>query len=106
LGTFLRYGFESELGDDLASSVRTALGHYSDRVRSGETLEAPPEFLPAAVAPADAYRLDLSLDPDVEAAFEQEAARQGVDVATLVSHSLHTYLADLDMFAAPAARTS
>jgi hypothetical protein len=106
LGTFLRFGIESELGADLASSVRTALGHYSDKVRSGEALQAPPRFLSEPPAPADSYRLDLSLDPELEATLEREAARHGVDVATLVNHSLHAYLADLDLLAAPAARTS
>lgn len=106
LGTFLRFGIESELGADLATSVRAALGHYSDKLHSGETLE-PPRFLPDPGGSADAYRLDLLLDPDVEAALEREAARQGVDVATLVNHSLHAYLADLDLLSgAAAARTS
>lgn len=106
LGTFLRFGYESELGDDLASSVRTALGHYSDKLRSGEALAPPPRFLSEAAAPTDGYRLDLSLDPDIEAALEREAARQGVDVATLVNHSLHIYLADLDLLSKQVARTS
>jgi hypothetical protein len=106
LGTFLRFGYESELGVDLASSVRTALGHYSDKLRSGEALAPPPRFLSEAAAPTDGYRLDLSLDPDIEAALEREAARHGIDVATLVNHSLHAYLADLDPLVSTTVQTS
>ena len=98
LGTFLRFGIESELGADLASSVRAAIGHYSDKVRSGEAPQAP-RFLAGPVVPTDAYGLELTIDADLEAALEREAARQGVDVATLVNHSLHIYLADLDFLA-------
>lgn len=106
LGTFLRFGIESELGADLASSVRVALCHYSDKVRSGKEVEPPPRFLSGRVEPDNGYRLDLALDPEVEVALEREAARQGIDVPTLVNHSLHVYLADLDLLAAPAARAS
>lgn len=106
LGTFLRFGIESELGADLASSVRTALGHYSDKVHSGQATEGPPRFLAGPEDPDNGYRLDLALDPEVEAALEREAARQGIDVSTLVNHSLHAYLADLDLLVAPAASAS
>jgi hypothetical protein len=101
LGTFTRSGMESELGSDLAATVRAALSHYTAKLQAGRTPLAPPSFLrPENGAEGDA--LELSVDPEVEAVLEREATRQGVGVDALAAHSVLVYLAELDFINAPA----
>lgn len=99
--TFARNGAESELGPDLAETVRTALSHYSDKLRSGRPPLPPPRFVVGAKRKDGVEALELSIAPEVERALKREAALQGVDLDTLADHSVLVYLAELDFLGAP-----
>jgi hypothetical protein len=101
LGTFTRSGMESELGSDLAATVRAALSHYTAKLQAGRAPLGPPAFLASAKG-AEGDALDLSVDPEVEAVLAREATRQGVGVDALAAHSVLVYLAELDFINAPA----
>lgn len=102
LGTFTRNGAEAELGPDLAAIVRTALSHYSERLRSGRPPVAAPRFVVAEdLQRAPEACLDLAVAPEVEGVLRDEAARQGIDLDTLASHTVFVYLAELDFLGTP-----
>jgi predicted HicB family RNase H-like nuclease len=96
LCTFTRTGAEAELGPDLAATVRAALCDYSRKLRSGREPIAPPQFR-ASVGLGKSAELELAVDPDVEAALEREATRQGIALDALATHSVLVYLAELDL---------
>jgi hypothetical protein len=98
LGTFARTGIEAELGSDVASAVQAALCHYSGKLQAGRPPIAPPQFL-STVSSGEAF--ELPVEPEVEEAFEREAARLGTDVGALAAHSVLVYLAELDFLRAP-----
>jgi hypothetical protein len=97
LRTFTRTGVEAELGPDLAAAVRAALRDYTRKLRSGPAPVAPPRFRASAGQGGQAELLELAVDPSVEAALEREAARQGIDLDALATHSVLVYLAELDL---------
>ena len=101
LCTFASNGAESELGPDLAKTVRAALSHYSDKLRSGRPPVPPPRFVIGTERKHEAKTLDLVVAPEVERALRREAARQGVDLDLLADHSVLLYLAELDFLGAP-----
>jgi hypothetical protein len=104
LCTFTRSGAEAELGPDLATTVRTALNHYSDKLRSGRPPVCPPRFIAAGGyerAPEE-ETLDLEVAPEVEAVLRAEARRQEIDLDTLAAHTVLVYLAELDFLGTPA----
>lgn len=104
LCTFTRVGLESELGPDLAAAVRTALCHYAAKLGSARPPIALPPFIASRRRREGEETLELSVSPDVEATLEGEAARQGIDLDLLVTHSMLVYLAELHFLAAPARR--
>ncbi len=104
LCTFTRSGAEAEFGPDLVATVRAALGHYSDKLRSGRRPVAPPRFIlsedyDCERAPGSA--LDLAVAPEVERVIRAEAVRQGIDLDTFAGHTVLVYLAELDFLGAP-----
>ena len=102
LCTFTRSGAEAELGPELAATVRMALGHYSDKLRSGRPPVAPPRFIASEGRErASEEALELSVAPEVEGVLRAEAVRQGIDLDTLAGHSVLVYLAELDFLGAP-----
>ncbi len=102
LCTFTRSGAEAELGADLAATVRTALSHYSERLRSGRPPVAPPRFVVSEDHEvASEACLDLAVAPEVEGVLRAEAARQGIDLDTLARHTVFVYLAELDFLGTP-----
>jgi hypothetical protein len=102
LCTFTRVGLESELGSDLAAAVRTALCHYTAKLGSGRPPIALPHFVLSSGRRKGERPIELSVSPDVEATLKSEAARQGIDLDLLVTHSVLVYLAELHFLAAPA----
>jgi hypothetical protein len=102
LCTFTRVGLESELGPDLATAVSTALCHYAAKLGSGRPPIALPPFLASRRLRKVEETLELSVPADVEATLVGEAARQGVDLDLLVTHSMLVYLAELHFLAARA----
>lgn len=103
LCTFTRVGIESELGSDLSAAVLAALRHYSDKLRSGRPPVEPPHFIVSGEE-EEGEVVELALAPDVEEVLVGEAARQGIDLDALATHSLHVYLAELDFLAAASIR--
>jgi hypothetical protein len=101
LCTFTRTGIESELGSDLSAAVLAALRHYSEELRSGHPPVEPPRFIVSDEAREDGEVLELALAPEIEEVLRGEAARQGIDLEALATHSLHVYLAELDLLAGP-----
>jgi hypothetical protein len=99
LGTLARSGIEAFLGGDIAAGVQAALGHYAgsgarDELAPGRrALPCPPEHPPSRVG----AELELTLDPEVEAALERGARESGgMSTSQVVAHAVLAYLADLD----------
>jgi len=105
LGTFACTGIEAFLGRDIAAGVQAALRHYTRRSRvdaRGARVLAPLSEPALAGSGAD---LELSVDPEVEAALEREAsASGGMSVDQVVAHAVLVYLADLDRASGPGSR--
>jgi hypothetical protein len=102
LSTFTRTQTESELGHDLPAAVGTALLYYADKLRSGRPPLLPPRFIASNRRPEDGEAVEVNLSPDVEEMLVGEAARQGIDLNALATHSLLVYLAELDFLGASA----
>jgi hypothetical protein len=82
------------LGSDLALGVREALANYRRQLDS----ESPPPPVPrfAVDAMQRVKDFDLALDEETWEGLEREAARQGVTVSELATHSVLVYLAEID----------
>lgn len=99
LGPLARSGIEAFLGGDIAVGVRAALGHYA---ASGACDELAPggRALPCLLEHPSfrvGAELELTLDPEVEAALERGARESGgVSTSQVVAHAVLAYLADLD----------
>lgn len=96
LGTFACTGIEAFVGRDIAAGVQAALRHYTGR---DELDRGPDEFprLPEYPLCRSGAELELSVDPEIEAALEREARNSGgVSMDQLVAHAVLAYLADLD----------
>jgi hypothetical protein len=63
----------------------------------------PPSSLSSTPRESD-VAIELTLDAQTEALFEQEAARQGTTVSQLAAHSVLVYLAELDFLGVPSPR--
>jgi hypothetical protein len=98
LGEFACSGLEEHFCSDLAGGVRRALIHYAYKVRVGRRPVAPPRFL--GDQPPPKVEFELKLDPETEAALEQEALRQRVSLARLAAHAVLAYLAELEFLGA------
>jgi hypothetical protein len=96
LGKFACSGIEAHLGDDIPAGVRTALCHYTRKLKAGRRPVAPPRFLDAQEAPEEQIAFDLAVDPETEAVLEQEALRQRTTLTRLASHTVLVYLAELE----------
>ena len=97
LGTFACFCIEARFGPDPAPTVQAALRHYTRRLKSAK----PPLPLPAFSRPNSApdgsgAEFDLAVEPEVQAALEEEAQAQAVRVEQLIAHAVFVYLADLD----------
>lgn len=105
LNTFARSGIEARSGCDLVAGVQAALREYARCLRSGRKVPEFPRFLresPMTPMTRSEVNLELSVDPEIEEALEQEAREsQGVSVEQLAGHAVLVYLADLDRAAAP-----
>lgn len=98
LGTFACLSIEARFGPDAAAGVEAALRHYTRRLRSGRAPIAVPAFC-RAQAPTGASAsatFDLDVGPEIEAALEAEAGRQGIPIDLLLAHAVFVYLAALD----------
>ncbi len=87
-------GESGEGAEHLDTRAERALRAYlgdKEAQRSGWSV---PAF--AGREPAERVELQLSLDEDLWAALEAEAAEQGVSVDVLVSHALLYYVAEAD----------
>jgi hypothetical protein len=98
LGKLACSGLEEHFCADLAGGARRALVHYAYKLRVGRPPVAPPRFL--GDAPPPAVEFELKLDPETEAALEQEALRQRVSSARLAAHAVLAYLAELEFLGA------
>lgn len=96
LGKFACSGIEAHLGDDIPAAVRTALLHYTRKLKAGRRPVAPPRFLDAQEAPEAEVSFDLAVDPETEAVLEREALRQRTTMTRLASHTVLVYLAELE----------
>jgi hypothetical protein len=101
LGKLACSGIKTHLGDDIAAATRTALFHYTHKLKSGRRPLAPPAFLANAVPREPAIAFDLAVDPETEAMLEREALRQRTTTSRLAAHTVLVYLAELDFLAAP-----
>jgi hypothetical protein len=101
LCTFTRTQAETALGPDLPAAVSTALLYYADKLRSGWAPLSPPRFIASDRRRADGEAVEINLAPAVEETLVGEAARHGIDLDALATHSLLVYLAELDFLGAP-----
>lgn len=94
LGTFARAGIASHLGTDIQAGVNTALAHYMRGLESGRAPLGLPPFYRDQALSGDAEV--VTVDPDTRELLEREAERQGTTVDRLATHSVLSYLAELD----------
>jgi len=100
LGTFARRGIESQLGSDVRAAVHAALCHYSSSLAAGRPPVAPPRFIAELEGDgAPKETMNLTVEPEVEASLRREAARCGIGIDQIASHSVLVYLAELDFLA-------
>jgi hypothetical protein len=105
LGKFACSGLEAHLGDDIPAGVRTALFHYTSKLRTGRQPVSFPRFLADGGPQEVEVAFDLIVDAETEAMLEREALRQRTTTGQLVAHSVLVYLAELEMVgAAPQGR--
>jgi hypothetical protein len=98
LGKLACYGLEEHFCADVPGGVRRALVHYAYKLRVGRRPIAPPRFLDEEPPPQAEF--ELRLDPETEAALEQEALRQRLSLSRLASHAVLVYLAELEFLGA------
>ena len=96
LGKFACKGIETHLGGDIPDGTRKALFHYARKLKAGRRPMAPPRFLSDQAPPQGGIAFDLTIDPETEAALEQEALRQRTTVERLAAHTVLVYLAELE----------
>ncbi len=96
LGQFACSGIETHLGADIPAGVRTALFHYTGKLKTGRRPVSFPHFL-AENGQQDAHvAFELAVDAETEAMLEREAVRQRTTTSQLVAHSVLVYLAELE----------
>jgi hypothetical protein len=100
LGKFACSGIETHLGEDIPAGVRTALFHYTGKLRTGRRPISFPRFLAASPQEEPELAFDLIVDAETEAMLEREALRQRTTTGQLVAHSVLVYLAELEMIGA------
>lgn len=98
LGTFACSGIKALQGGDVAAVVEAALCHYT---RGKGSSSRRPKMLPSFLAePSVGHpgtNLELSVDPEIQAALEREARESdGVSIEQIATHAVLVYLADLD----------
>jgi hypothetical protein len=98
LGELACSGLEDHFCVDLPGGTRRALIHYAYKLRVGRRPVAPPRFLGDPAPPK--VEFELKLDPETEAALEQEALRQRVSPGRLAAHAVLAYLAELEFLGA------
>jgi len=89
-------GVEAHLGSDLAIGVREALANYRRQLASDTPPPTIPRFAAGALPAQPVKDIDLPLDVETWEALEREAARQGITVSQLATHSVLVYLAEID----------
>jgi hypothetical protein len=99
LGTFACSGIKALLGVDTAAGVQAALRHYTQTRGSAERrAEAFPRFLDESSMALSGADLELTVDPEIQAALEREARESdGVSVEQIAAHAVLLYLAELDV---------
>lgn len=106
LGTFACNGIEACLDTDIATGVRAALSHFTQRLESGRTpVDLPRAPLEPLIA-EPAMAVDLDLDESTWQLLQREARRQGSTVSQLAAHSVLVYLAELDRLTPPNSTTA
>lgn len=96
LGQFACSGIETHLGDDIPAGVRTALFHYTGKLKTGRRPISFPTFLADRGPQEPHFAFDLPVDAETEAMLEREALRQRTTTSQLVAHSVLVYLAELE----------
>lgn len=96
LSTFACNGIETHLGGDLPVGVRTALFHYTQKLKAGRRPTPFPRFLATRTPRAAEVVLELTVDAETRALLEREALRQRTTVSQLVTHAVFVYLAELE----------
>lgn len=102
LGPFACSGIEAHLGGDIPAGVRTALFHYTGKLKTGRRPVSFPRFLAAGAGAQEEPKVsfDLIVDAETEAMLEREALRQRTTTSRLVAHSVLVYLAELEVIGA------
>jgi hypothetical protein len=100
LGTFACAGIEAHLGADIEAAVHTALTHYTHGLKAGRAPLGLPPFYCEGAGSGNDVALDLTVDRDSRELLEREAERQGATVSQLATHSVLSYLAELDFIEA------
>ncbi|MFP5388241.1 MAG: hypothetical protein ACLGG5_02940 [Thermoleophilia bacterium] len=80
--------------------MSTALLYYADKLRSGRPPLPPPRFIASGRRQEDGEAVEIDLAPAVEEMLVGEAARHGIGLDALATHSLLVYLAELDFLGA------
>jgi len=96
LGQFACTGIETHIGDDIPAGVRKALFHYAAKLKAGRSPIAVPRFLSEQDPTEAAVAFELIVDAETEAMLEREARRQQTTTTRLVSHTVLTYLAEIE----------
>jgi len=97
LGTFASSGIKAHMGPDIEAAVRTALLHYTQKLKDGRAPIAMPRFLRDQVTPQSAEAVfELTVDCECQELLEREATRQGTSASQLAVHAVLIYLAELE----------
>ena len=76
--------------------VRTALVHYTRRLKSPWSPPPAPRFCREEAAGDSSNTIDIAVGYQTEVVLARQARRERVSMDTIVTHAVFTYLADLD----------
>ncbi len=96
LGKFARSCIEAHLEPDPATTIQLALRAYAVRLESTMVPIAPPRFCRGQLPDRSAAAFELAVEPEVQAALEEEARRHAVRVEQLLAHAVFLYLAGVE----------
>lgn len=97
LGELACSGLKMHIGRDLQAGVRIALAYYLATTENGDRRIDAPQFDAAGAEEVTGLPLEIDLDSSSEAALEAEAKRQQITLSRLATHSVHMYLARLEL---------
>jgi hypothetical protein len=96
LGAFACSCVEERFGPNVVPGLRAALRNYARGLSSSTTPVVFPRFARNQVTDHGAVEFDLDVEPEVEAALQQEARAQSVQIDQLLTHAVFVFLAEAE----------